>query len=88
LGIDFLKKGIEMTVTQAVRDALYQRAGGRCECTMMVCEHHKAGTRCTRSLLVGFWDAHHRSAQGLDNLGNLIAMCATCHKNTRSYGKS
>jgi hypothetical protein len=75
-----------MTVSTDTRQRLYQRAGGRCECTMSVCSHHKAGTRCPHKLNPG-WEAHHRSASGPDNLGNLIAMCVTCHKNTRTYGR-
>lgn len=73
-----------MAVLEETRKALYSRAGGRCECTMMVCDHR--GRRCSRGLSPGYWDAHHRAAGGPDTLGNLIAMCATCHKNTRTYG--
>jgi len=76
-----------MTVSQETKKALYKRAGGRCECTMRVCDHHRASSRCPRSLVSGYWDAHHRSANGPDTLGNLIAMCATCHKNTSTYGR-
>ena len=72
-----------MAVSDAIRKELYRRAGGRCECTMKVCDHQG---RCTRGLSPGYWDAHHRVADGPDTLGNLIAMCATCHKNTRTYG--
>ena len=75
-----------MTVSQATRQALYQRARGRCECTMSLCSHHRAGTRCPHGLSPGYWEAHHRSASGGDTPSNLIAMCATCHKNTRTYG--
>jgi len=73
-----------MTISQETKKALYKRAGGRCECTMSICDHHG---RCSRSLVTGYWDAHHRNANGLDTPGNLIAMCATCHKNTRTYGR-
>lgn len=71
-------------VSQDTRKKLYTRAGGRCECTMQVCTHHTG--RCPHKLNPG-WEAHHRSRDGGDNLGNLIAMCVTCHKNTRTYGK-
>ncbi len=74
-----------MAITQETRNALYQRAGGRCECTMQVCDH--SGRRCSRGLSPGYWEAHHRVAGGADTLSNLIAMCATCHKNTRTYGR-
>ncbi len=74
-----------MAVSQETRSALYQRAGGRCECTMSVCSNHRAGQRCSRGLYI--LEAHHRTAGGPDTLSNLIAMCATCHKNTRTYGR-
>jgi len=73
-----------MAVSEQTRKDLYARAGRRCECTMKVCGH---SGRCARGLTPGYWDAHHRTAGGADTLGNLIAMCATCHKNTRTYGK-
>jgi len=75
-----------MAISEETKKALFQRAGGRCECTMQVCDH--SGRRCGRGLSAGYWEAHHRTAGGPDTLSNLIAMCATCHKNTRSYGRS
>jgi len=77
-----------MAISQELRAQLYNRAGGQCECTMSVCKHHRAGQRCPRSLVAGSWDAHHKTAGGSDTLSNLIAMCATCHKNTRTYGRT
>ncbi len=76
-----------MAMSEQTKRDLYKRAGSRCECTMKVCDHHPAGRRCPRQLVAGYWEAHHRSAAGGDTLGNLIAMCATCHKNTRTYGR-
>ncbi|KKM70308.1 hypothetical protein LCGC14_1441960 [marine sediment metagenome] len=73
-----------MAVSEATRRDLYRRAEGRCQCTMKVCDHRG---RCTRGLSAGYWDAHHRRAGGPDTPSNLIAMCATCHKNTRTYGR-
>lgn len=74
-----------MAVTQAVRAEIYKRAGGRCECTMLSCDHN--GKRCTRGLYSPGWDAHHVNRNGPDTAGNLLALCATCHKITRSYGQ-
>ncbi len=74
-----------MAISAETKKELYKRAGGKCECTMNICDH--AGRRCSRSLTPDYWDAHHRDANGPDTLGNLIAMCATCHKNTRTYGR-
>jgi len=73
-----------MVISEETRRALYVRAGGRCECEMKVCDHRG---RCTRGLSYGYWDAHHRTAGGPGTLSNLIAMCATCHKNTLTYGR-
>ena len=77
-----------MAITEERRRALYRRAGGRCECVMSVCSHHGTGQRCKHGLHGGAWEAHHRSRGGGDGLSNLIAMCATCHKNTRTYGRA
>ena len=74
-----------MAISEETRNLLRQRARGQCECTMSVCTHH-TGRRCPHKLVPG-WEAHHRTAGGPDNLGNLIAMCQTCHKNTRTYGR-
>jgi len=74
-----------MAVSEAVRQELYRRAGGRCECTMTVCDHLG---RCSRLLAAPYWDAHHNAAGGPDTASNLTAMCGTCHKNTRTYGRS
>lgn len=74
-----------MAVSKKTKRELYARASGRCECEMLVCDHTG---RCKRGLSSGYWDAHHRNANGPDTPSNLIAMCATCHKNTRTYGRS
>ena len=76
-----------MAITDATRRALLRRAGGRCECRMRVCDHHAAGTRCKHGLYSPHWAAHYRSRLGGDIPSNLIAMCATCQKNTRTFGK-
>lgn len=76
-----------MAISEETRKALYKRAGGQCECTMSVCDH-PTGKRCSRSLSAGYWDAHHINSNGPSVPSNLVAMCATCHKNTRTYGRS
>lgn len=73
-----------MTISKETRQKLYERANGQCECTMKECSHHTE--RCSHKLGPE-WDAHHKVTDGPDDLGNLIAMCATCHKNTRTWGK-
>jgi hypothetical protein len=74
-----------MAISEETKKALYKRANGRCECQMNICSHHTG--RCPHALTAG-WEAHHKTASGPDNLGNLIAMCVPCHKNTRTYGRS
>ena len=71
-----------MTISDTVRKALYKRAGGRCECQMASCDHHR-GTRCPDRLGAGF-EAQHLNADGLDAPSNLVAMCTTCYTNTRN----
>jgi hypothetical protein len=75
------------TLTPQVRQELFNRAGGQCECTMAVCQHHRANTRCPNTLRIGNWDAHRRTAGGVYELWNLLAMCKECHPNTRTYGR-
>lgn len=77
-----------MAISEETRKELFKRAAGRCECRMSVCNHHRAGQRCPHGLHSGSWEAHHRWAGGPDSLSNLIAMCATCHKNTRTFGRN
>ena len=68
--------------SQQLRDEAFKRAGGRCECEMTVCGH---SGRCS-AVLRGPWELHRRKAGGPYELGNVIAMCQTCHRNTRTYG--
>ena len=80
-------KGEIMAISSETRALLFKRAGGKCECTMNICGHIG---RCNKDL-GSTWEAHHKTsvnAGGSDSLSNLIAMCNSCHKNTRSYGRS
>ncbi len=76
-----------MAASIETRMRLHERAGGRCECRMHACDHHAPGTRCPH-MLRGRWHAHHRTAGGPAHLGNLTAMCHTCHRNTRTSGRA
>jgi hypothetical protein len=76
-----------MAFSQTTKDAAYARAGGKCECTMTGCSHHRG--RCNAALRGG-WHAHHKTSVasgGGDGLGNCLAMCVTCHRNTGTYGR-
>jgi hypothetical protein len=64
-----------------VKNSVYYRAGGKCECVRS-CDHH-IGTRCN-AVLRGEWYAHYRkeeSAGGDNSLSNCEALCQPCHKN-------
>jgi len=67
----------------AFRDDVYNRAGGKCECTMKTCTHHSG--RCN-AMLRGEWEIHRLTAGGPYTLSNVVAMCQICHRNTPSYG--
>lgn len=75
-----------MSTSDSLRAVLLVRSGGRCECTMLSCSHHRAGSRCPRMLRAN-WQVHRRSAGEEYSLGNTIVMCPDCHRNTRTYGR-
>ena len=75
-----------MAFSQETKDRAYRRAGGRCECELTT--HGHVG-RCNAQLR-GEWHLHHRRAiasGGDDSLGNAVAMCVTCHRQTGTYGR-
>jgi hypothetical protein len=45
-----------VSLTERERQQIYDRAGGRCECTADHCDRHPAGERCSHPLESGFWD--------------------------------
>ena len=67
----------------SIREEVYARAGGKCECTMKICSHHTG--RCN-AMLRGDWEVHRITAGGPYTFSNVFAMCQTCHRNTPSYG--
>jgi hypothetical protein len=71
-----------MVLSDAMRNALFRRAGGRCECEM-TCEHHR-GSRCFRELDEMF-EAHRKNGGALDAPSTLVAMCPMCHASVRAY---
>jgi len=68
----------------SIRDDVYKRSGGLCECKMKTCSHHTG--RCNAKLR-GAWEIHRITAGGAYVLSNVVAMCQTCHRNTPSYGR-
>jgi len=68
----------------SIRDDVYKRSGGKCECTMKTCTNHTG--RCN-AMLRGAWHVHRITAGGAYVLSNVIGMCQTCHRNTPSYGR-
>jgi len=76
-----------MAFSDATKRAAWLRAGGRCECTRIMCGH--VGYRCNAPLVAYGWHAHHKTAVasgGGDDLGNCEALCIACHKSTGTYG--
>ena len=69
--------------TPEFRQKVYDRAGGKCECTMSTCGHT---ARCN-AMLRGSWEVHRMSAGGSYTLSNVKGLCQTCHRNTPSYGR-
>lgn len=74
-----------MAFSQATKDEIFNRAGGKCErCgKQLVRNNHKEGER-------GAWEAHHKTSLhsgGSDVPSNGEALCLDCHKKTRTYGK-
>ena len=69
----------EPKLTKETRDALYQRAQGRCECQRRNCKHPKEfwHPRCTNSLRDD-WGAHLLDSVGEPILRNLEALCKQC----------
>ncbi len=66
----------------AFRNDVFQRAGGKCECTMKSCGHIG---RCS-AMLRGELEIHRIIAGEAYNLSNVVAMCPTCHRYTPTYG--
>jgi hypothetical protein len=62
-----------------IRNAVYQRAGGRCECQRRNCQHPKElwHPRCT-NILREDWGAHQKASGGQPDLSNLEALCRQC----------
>jgi len=81
-----------MAFSQEVINLAWNRANGRCECTLIKCRHTG---KCNKELdprneIQGKkWEAHHKVSQdvnGSDGLGNCQILCIECHKNTGSFG--
>jgi hypothetical protein len=53
----------------AFRDDMYNRAGGRCECTLQSCGH---SGRCPATLR-GEWELHRFTAGGPYTASNVVA---------------
>jgi len=75
-----------MAFPEQVKDILFDRSGGRCECRRST---HSHGQRCPTTI----WRHrgvyyHHVYSNGSDAPSNGEALCPRCHKGTRSYGRS
>jgi len=75
-----------MAFPESVTEEAWERAGGKCECTLISCAHIG---RCNKPLTANNWHAHHKlsiAAGGSDSLNNCQALCIPCHENTGSFG--
>ncbi len=61
--------------SQELKDAIYRRAGGKCECQS--CASHQ--DPCLNWLRPG-WGVRRKSAGGELSLANAIAVCKTCNE--------
>jgi 5-methylcytosine-specific restriction protein A len=71
-----------------VKDAAFRRSGGRCECRRS--SHGHPFGRCSATITRYGAEFHHITSQaagGPDTLENCEALCITCHRQTRSYGR-
>jgi hypothetical protein len=64
--------------SQELKDAVYRRAAGKCECEMTGCGHQG---RCTNWLRPG-WGVRCKTAGGEWSLTNAFAACKTCNEST------
>lgn len=69
-----------MAITKKERLVLFERAGGRCQCTARHCLHHEPGERCTQDLGEG-WDVYYLRGSNGKRSDNLVALCAICYQN-------
>jgi hypothetical protein len=77
------------TVTKELKEQIYKRALGACECTnaMGRCGHHPQARRCANSL--GFtWEINCKEIEGPQTATNVIAMCEQCYRNSPAHWKS
>ena len=77
------------TVTEELKEQIYERAQGACECINATgrCAHHGPPGHCANSL--GFsWEIQPKDVDGPVTVANLIAVCEQCYRNTPAYWKS
>ena len=79
-----------MEFSESVKDVVFARAGGRCQCTRALCTAH-TGQRCARRPGRNGGHFHHLTAQSLlsshDGASNGQYLCVPCHQQTQSYGR-
>ncbi len=74
-----------MAFPESVIKQVWDRSGGKCECTRTSCWHIG---RCSDILTANNWQANHKTAVaegGADTLSNCEALCIKCYKYTGSY---
>lgn len=76
-----------MPTPQDVKDAVFERAGGRCECRRAI---HLHISRCSNPL-EGRWQVHQpvpESIVGLDLLYNFQGLCSECYEKVSHHASS
>ncbi len=71
-----------MSAPEHIRELVYKRGGGKCECMEEVCSHH---TGCCNAMLRGEWGVHRTDPEGAYTPNNVVAMCQECHRNMPIY---
>ena len=77
---------MNMSFTKETKNKIFDNAKGHCQkCDkQIVRNNHTEGQR-------GAWHAHHSTSVasgGGNNASNGKALCVSCHKDTKTYGKS
>lgn len=76
-----------MPFPQSVKDSVWRRSGGKCECRR---KGHSHSGRCSKPLTRSTVEYHHVHAESLgghNGLSNCEALCRACHHGTASYGR-
>ena len=63
---------------KALREAVFERADGRCQCVLVLKQNTACNYRCP-NLATAMHHVVYRSHGGSDSLDNCLALCKQCH---------